>query len=614
MNIYKRNSILLLLITAAGLDIAHGWTYASGTAVGKCSNLDETGTTTDFAMNSIINKTLFPDPGVEDILKMAFVMPSDTSTHADIITVERFGNVKYYSAAEKTYKLIGAIPGVSKLGEDGLVGVAVERPFKNRVYLVYSHAANAGIGSTTINGTFRLSRFSMDPASRMLDPGSEKVLLDVPSSRGRWHTSGALQSDNAGNIYWAVGDNETAFSGPANTHDLRGSIVRIHPNEDGTGYTIPAGNFAEVWANKFSGQGRTALAAKYRDTSKVKPEIFIKGLRNTYAIQVDPHRQQVVYGQCGPDYGGNSEVHSNSLTPVFAGWPFWSGTTKVAASQVGAAQYGKNNSAEPTEATWANFLPADQANPVNSWTGSMAGEPGPGVDTLPAAVAAKYTYARSCAMGSMIVHYDGRISNPAKMPPQMDNVWLMGDYNTRKLRAVKVDANGNTVGTVNVNAGIFTNGTGTPNGVGAITDLQQGPDGALYALNFNCVGGTLSGEGNHYGDACSGILRIEYKGEACSDTALYPKQGTTRVRESAPSYRNARAEVDWMHLGAVKFSIFAAGKHSAKIMDSQGRLLASMQGEGPKDYALPESLASNHIYFLEVKTIRGMLVRAFLRP
>lgn len=609
MKFPKQAFISALAIAALAFDQAYAWTYSSPTAVGKCGNLDESGTAGDFTTTSIVNKALFPAPGVSDILKMAFVMPTESSVHADIVFIERFGAVKYYDAAAKTLTLIGTITGLSNATEDGLVGVAVERPFKNRVYLSYCHTVTANAANTVISGTFRVSRFTMNPSTRMMDMGSEKVLLDVPSSRNRWHTAGALQFDNGGNLYWAVGDNEAAFTGPANTHDLRGSIVRIHPNEDGNGYTIPPGNFAEVWYNKFKAQGRTALADKYKDTSKVRPEIFIKGTRNTYAMSVDPNRQQVVYGQCGPDYGGMSESHSNALTANFAGWPFWSGTTNVASTQVSSAQYGKNKTAEPTEATWPTFLPADKERPVNNWTGTMAGAPGPGVDTLPPFTPAKYTYARSCAMGSVILHYDGRVANPAKLPPQMDNVWLMGDYNTRKLRAAKVDANGTVVGQVNAATGIFATGLGTTNGISALVDLQQGPDGALYVVNLSCPGGSVSGN-NHYGDACTGIVRIEYKGEACSDTALHPAENPSTGL--GKTRRIHRGSVDWVHLGPEGFSVLAEGAHSIRIMDVQGRGLAAMRGLGRRQYGFPEGLVANSVYFLEVDTPRGMNVRGFI--
>lgn len=598
----------ILLLPALALNQAFGWTYTSATKTGTCSNLDESGSATDFTTTSIVNKSLFPTPGVSDPLKMTFIMPTDTSTHADIIMIERFGAVKYYNAAAKTLTLIGTVTEVSHATEDGLVGVAVERPFKDRVYVVYSHQVTANAANSVISGSYRLSRFSMNPTTHMMDMSSEKVLLDVPSARNRWHTSGAIEFDNDGNLYWAVGDNETAFTGPANTHDLRGSFVRIHPNDNGVGYTIPPGNFAEVMANKFTSQGRTVLAAKYRDTTKVRPEIYIKGTRNNYTFSVDPYRKQLVYGTCGPDYGGNSEQHSNSLTPIFAGWPFWSGSTNVLPSQAGSGQYDKNGASEPTDKTWSNYVPSNKDVPVNTWTATMAGAPGMGVDTLPPATAAKYPYAHSCAMGSVIVHYDGRVANPGKLPPQMDNVWLMGDYDTRKLRAAKVDSNGNIVGTVAVSPGIFTTGSGTANGISALVDMQQGPDGALYVVNINCPGGTSSGDA-HYSDACSGIVRIEYKGAACADTALHPAGNI--VTAIGTSGRIERGPVDWVSVGPQMFSVLADGPHSIRILDIQGHVKASMQGAGPMEYPYPKALAPNSIYFLEVKSVRGINVRGF---
>jgi len=191
----------ILLLPALALNQAFGWTYTSATKTGTCSNLDETGSATDFTTTSIVNKSLFPTPGVSDPLKMTFIMPTDTSTHADIIMIERFGAVKYYNAAAKTLTLIGTVTELSHATEDGLVGVAVERPFKDRVYVVYSHQVTASAANSVISGSYRLSRFSMNPTTHMMDMSSEKVILDVPSARNRWHTSSAIEFDNDDNLY-----------------------------------------------------------------------------------------------------------------------------------------------------------------------------------------------------------------------------------------------------------------------------------------------------------------------------------------------------------------------------------------------------------------------------
>jgi glucose/arabinose dehydrogenase len=605
MNLKASIFLFLATLSTSALNQAYGWTYSSPTATGTCGNLDETGSAADFSITSIINKSLFS--GVQDVLKMAFIMPTPTSKNADIIIVERFGAIRYYDAEKKTLTQIGKVANLSVETEDGLVGVAVEKPFKNRVYVTYSRSGGS-TANTSISGSFRLSRFKMDPATKMLDMNAEEVILDVPSARNRWHTSGGIDFDNEGNIYWAVGDNETVFTGPGNTNDLRGSVVRVKPNETGPGYTIPKGNFAEHFAGKFTEQGRTALAAEYKTETKVKPEIYIKGVRNAYIMSVNPYTKQVSFGNCGPDYGGSSEAHFNSFTPAYGGWPFWSGSTSVASSQLSGSQYGKNGASEPSVSQWATYAPTDKSKPTNKWTGAMSGAPAHGSDTLPPVTDAQFSYTRSCSMGSLVLYYDGRISNPNKIPPQLDKVWLMGDYNTKKLRAVKTDASGKMSGTPN--NGFLTSGTGTENGISSLVDLQQGPDGAIYVVNLGCAAGTNSGPNSHYSDACMGVVRIEYKGTACADPSLIPA-GTTGIQNSEAV---ERGPVEWVTLGASMFSIKAEGMHSIRVVDMQGRVMKSMQGEGFKEYPMPESLSANEVYFLEVKTNRGTNIRSFFNP
>jgi hypothetical protein len=69
-----------------------------------------------------------------------------------------------------------------------------------------------------------------------------------------------MRFDAYGDLWIAVGDNLTLFPGPGNPADLRGSILRIHPREDGT-YSIPAGNFWEGAAAHFDSAGRPEVAA-----------------------------------------------------------------------------------------------------------------------------------------------------------------------------------------------------------------------------------------------------------------------------------------------------------------------------------------------------------------
>ena len=72
-----------------------------------------------------------------------------------------------------------------------------------------------------------------------------------------------------------------------NANDLRGKILRIHVEADGS-YTIPDGNLFP------------------KDGSQGKPEIYVMGARNPYRIWVDK-RGFLYWGDVGPDGGVASE-------------------------------------------------------------------------------------------------------------------------------------------------------------------------------------------------------------------------------------------------------------------------------------------------------------------
>jgi len=601
MNFLRSFSTLAVAVAALSVQQAHAWTYTGTGAQGTCANLDSTGTAADFQITAVASKA---KGNASDVLKMAFVLDSATArsnanAKADVIFIERFGNVKYYWASKDSVALIGTIPGVATGVEDGLIGVTVERAFKNRVYVVYSHNGT-GCVSTAPCGSYRLSRFDMDATTHQLNLGSEKVLLDVPSYRSRWHTSGALNMDLYGNLFWDVGDNQSILTGPANSHDLRGKILRIHPNDDGNGYTIPKGNFAETESTYFAGIGHAALASKYMDTSKVRPEIYVMGTRNTYTAAIDPFGRQLVYSQCGPDYGGTTELHSNTLKANFAGWPYFAGITNVASSQVSNYSANGNSGAnEVTAAQWSTYLSTNRNAVTNTWTSYTSATPG--IDTLPPVDSAKFSYTHQCAMGGAIIHYDGRVANPNKLPPQMDNVWILGDYNSRYVMAVKTDANGNPI----PKASSYTFGgtrrifqalqsTTSAATIEALLDIQQGPDGALYVVNNNCSGGTGSG-GTHYSDGCSGIARIEYKGASCSDPTLYP----TANGQSIPT-AIVQAEKDRLSSHGILYSslggrlVWPEGMRVAEAYDLQGKLVWSYKREATEAVTqLPAKLKSD---------------------
>src|SRR5699024_606453 len=111
-------------------------------------------------------------------------------------------------------------------------------------------------------GVNRLSRVQWTGDS--LDMSTEQAILDIDTQRGQCcHVGADIDFDDEGNLYLTTGDNTPASPpgangyaptndapgmnpgfdtrrGSGNTNDLRGKILRIHVEEDGS-YTIPEG-------------------------------------------------------------------------------------------------------------------------------------------------------------------------------------------------------------------------------------------------------------------------------------------------------------------------------------------------------------------------------------
>ena len=186
--------------------------------------------------------------------------------------------------------------------EEGLMGLQKDPNYAQNhwVYVYYSPA-----GKESVN---RLSRFQY--AEGKFDMASEQHILDVGSDREVCcHTGGSIAFDSEGLLYLSTGDNSTPFDEPnaeyvnngyaplndlpgkspydarrssGNTNDLRGKIIRIKVEEDGS-YSIPSGNlFAQ-------------------GNPEARPEIYTMGHRNPYRISVDPVNGYVYWGEVGPD-------------------------------------------------------------------------------------------------------------------------------------------------------------------------------------------------------------------------------------------------------------------------------------------------------------------------
>ena len=245
---------------------------------------------------------------------------------------ERKGDLKVYNPIDKTISLVGSIPvntkytskeGVVTEAEEGFIGFTVDPKFDENhfAYLYYAHP--------TISKHI-LSRWEIKDDK--LVAGSEKIVLEIPTQREVCcHTGGGMTWDQAGDLYLAVGNNTGNVAeksqtderpdrknwddqrGSGNTNDLRGKILRIHPNPDGT-YSIPDGN----------------LFAK--GTPKTRPEIYVMGDRNPWRPSVDSKTGWLYWGEVGPDANEDSKTtrmgmdeFNQARGPGYFGWPYFIG-------------------------------------------------------------------------------------------------------------------------------------------------------------------------------------------------------------------------------------------------------------------------------------------------
>lgn len=248
-----------------------------------------------------------------------------------VLYIERRGDVKLYDPTQKKTKTIATFD-VSIEGnyEDGMLGVALDPNYKenNWIYINYSPAGNTPKQN--------VSRFEMIGDSIIMS--SEKIVLEIPTQRETCcHSGGHLEFGPDGDLYISTGDNTSskesdgftpiderpgrapfdAQKSSGNTHDLRGKILRIHPEPDGT-YTIPDGNLFP------------------KDGSHGKPEIYVMGTRNAFRFTVDDHNGIVYWGDVGPDGGITNErgpeshdEFNQARKPGNYGWPYFVADNKA---------------------------------------------------------------------------------------------------------------------------------------------------------------------------------------------------------------------------------------------------------------------------------------------
>ena len=402
----------------------------------------------------------------------------------DVLIGQRRGEIMHYSADTKELKQVAFLDVYHKSltnpdlnAEEGLMGLQKDPDYarNNWIYVYYAPTGNESVN--------RLSRFKFKDG--VFDLDSEQKILDVGSQREICcHTGGSIAFGPGGLLFLSTGDNSTPFdekdvkyvnSGYAplndipgkqqydarrssgNTNDLRGKILRIKVNEDGS-YDIPEGNLFPV------------------GTDKTRPEIYTMGHRNPYRISVDPKNGYLYWGDVGPDARedslltrgprGYDEMNQAQQAGNF-GWPLFIADNKP---------YFEYN--YETGVSGEIF---DPEKPINNSKNNT------GLKELPKAMPAYayYPYVESSdfpqvgtggrnAMAGP-AYYSDLYNGPNTLPEYYDGKVIIYDWMRGWMKAVSFFEDGSFNKMEPFASDIEIN---------SLIDMEVGPDGTVYLLEY----------------------------------------------------------------------------------------------------------------------------------
>jgi PKD repeat protein/glucose/arabinose dehydrogenase len=483
--------------------------WASGQAAGECG-APRDGVPTDASFDKV---TL--DDNTENPMEIA-VAPG-----GNVYIVELAGKVKYYDAATGAIRVVGTIP-VHRGNENGLLGIALDPNFATNkwMYLFYSAPSPE---------EQHVSRFTVG-ANGNIDMSSEKVLLKIPHQRiVCCHSAGSMTFGPGGLLHISTGDDtehsqsqgynpidddvirnnpgdnpdaDRAYDArrtSGNTNDLRGKILRIKPESDGT-YSIPPGNLFPPFES---------------DPAKTKPEIYTMGHRNPFRIQVDQETGWVYNGEVGPDAGGENANRGprgyDELNQIRQagnmGWPYCIADNKAyrdwtfpngpageafdcAGGPTNTSNYNTGLGKTPGATSALLWWPYTSGNPPeypNNIPGGFPWATGP--TRIPPGSG------RTAIAGPIYHHTAGGADT--KLPAYYDDQVFFADWSRDWISTMRLDANGKPA---EIREFMPNADFRHPQ------DIEMGPDGRLYVLewgrDFNYAGSGINPD--------SGLYRIDY--------------------------------------------------------------------------------------------------------
>lgn len=486
--------------------------------------------------------------------------------------------------------------------ENGFLGFALDPKFAQNqfIYLFYS--------PTNYTGQ-RLSRFVMRGDS--LDRASEKVILEFGEQRRECcHHAGTVEFAPDGCLLISTGDNthpggDTAGYAPiderpgqepwdaqkssANTHDLRGKILRLRLTPEG-GYTIPDGNLFP------------------KDGSAGRPEIYVMGCRNPWRMSVDSRTGIVYWGEVGPDAGGDGPRGSRGYDEINQarkagnfGWPLFVGSNFT---------YAKYDFA--TKAVGPHFDPARPTNSSPNNTGSRVLPP-----AQPAFIYWPYGESKEFPMlgqggrtacAGPVFYFKPEFKNTGGFPEHFDRCLLFWDWQRPFMKWARLDSDSRLAGIEPFPAAIALANAkdkmAAAERAGAFVirrpvDAQFGPDGCLYLLDYGETWG---------GNPDAKLLKISYQwgnlAPVAKATAM-PSAGREplQVALSAAGSKDHEGDAlkfEWRLHGPTSAVTNAPGKSPANAPAPVAKLVASTS-----EAKLTVSQPGNYIVELRVSDSKG---------
>jgi len=500
----------------------------------------------------------------------------------EMLIVERKGGVKAFNVESRDMRKVGHLPvntmytnkeGQSRSAEEGLMGVVADPDYDNNnwVYLFYADPDEP---------KHVLARWEFKDDS--LYESTKKVVLEFPTQREECcHTGGGMVFDKNGNLYLTTGNNtvnppqgtsklderpghknsdDQRTAG--NTNDLRGKILRIHPEDDGT-YTIPEGNLFP------------------KGTDKTRPEIYTMGHRNPWRISIDNETGYIYWGEVGPDASEDTEVgpkgydeFNQAKGPGFFGWPYFIGDNIPYVDSLGN--------------------PFDPNNPVNNSPNST------GLTELPAAEEAFiwYPYSNSeefpmlgsagrSATGGPVFRQADFSKSDQRFPAYYEGKWLMTEFMRGWIMAITMDENGDYLSMEPF----------LPNeNFSSAIDMQFSPNGDLYVLEY--------GSAWFRGNENAQVKRIRYNGGNRAPVVLAsadPSAGATPLQvqlsaEGTEDYDGDRLKYNWTISSDNGYTKNFAQANPSLTLDEPGVYTAKLvvsDPSGASDEQVIELIAGN---------------------